>query len=288
VDPVAVLELLHGAATRRQLLARTGRGALGRALAAGEIVRVGRGRYALPTMPDPVKIAVALHGRVSHATAAELWKLSTVRSPASVHVTVPRHAHRRSPERVTLHYAPFEDHHVLTPVLRTVLDCARSMPFREGLAIADSALRDGHVRSAELRTAARAVRGPGAASARRVVEHADARAANAFESALRAEGIEAGLTGFEPQFAVPGLPYRVDLADPARRIVLEADSFAHHGSRDALERDCRRYDELVRARWTVLRFSWEHVMFQARWVRGLVLDVHDREDQWPGRLRSAG
>lgn len=38
-------------------------------------------------------------------------------------------------------------------------------------------------------------------------------------------------------------PYVVDLADRARRIALEADSFAHHGTREALRRDCHRYDE---------------------------------------------
>jgi hypothetical protein len=31
--------------------------------------------------------------------------------------------------------------------------------------------------------------------------------------------------------------------------------------------DCRRYDELVIAGWLVLRFAWEHVMFEPEWVR---------------------
>ena len=76
------------------------------------------------------------------------------------------------------------------------------------------------------------------------------------------------MTGFVPQVEIPLVQrvVRVDLADRARRLVLEADSYEHHGSRGALVRDCERYDELVREAWQVLRFSWEHVMFRRAWV----------------------
>ena len=53
---------------------------------------------------------------------------------------------------------------------------------------------------------------------------------------------------------------RPDLVDPYLRIVLEADSFAWHGHRKALMRDCRRYNRLALHGWLVLRFSWEDVM----------------------------
>lgn len=116
---------------------------------------------------------------------------------------------------------------VTTP-LRTVPDCARTLPFREPLAVADSA--------------------------------------------LRGTLLEAGLTSFEPQVRLRGRGsvVRVDLADRRRRIVLEADSFAWHGSREALALDCRRYDELVAGGWLMLRFAWEQVMFDERWVAGIV------------------
>jgi len=48
--------------------------------------------------------------------------------------------------------------------------------------------------------------------------------------------------------------------------VSEADSFEHHGHRSALVADCRRYNELVVRGWLVLRFAWEHVMFDPDWV----------------------
>ena len=53
--------------------------------------------------------------------------------------------------------------------------------------------------------------------------------------------------------------------------MLEADSFAHHGHRAALERDCRRYTELTIRGWRVLRFAWEHVMFEPEWVAACIV-----------------
>ena len=53
---------------------------------------------------------------------------------------------------------------------------------------------------------------------------------------------------------------RPDLVDVGRRIALEADSFAWHGSRAALAADCRRDNALVVSGFVVLRFSWEQVV----------------------------
>jgi very-short-patch-repair endonuclease len=80
--------------------------------------------------------------------------------------------------------------------------------------------------------------------------------------------------------------YRVDLGDDGRRIALEADSFAYHGTPAALERDCRRYDELVRHGWLVLRFSWDQVMFDPTWVGATIRDtvaLRDRTQTRPIR-----
>jgi hypothetical protein len=43
----------------------------------------------------------------------------------------------------------------VTGPLRTVVDCARVLPFDSALAVADSALRSGNVRRADLTRAAR-------------------------------------------------------------------------------------------------------------------------------------
>ncbi|WP_246486804.1 endonuclease domain-containing protein [Kribbella qitaiheensis] len=97
---------------------------------------------------------------------------------------------------------------------------------------------------------------------------ADGRAESALESVLRAILIEAGIERFVPQVVVRHGKFtaRLDLGDPIRRIALEADSFAHHGTRGALARDCRRHTNLTLLGWRLIRFSWEDVMFDREWV----------------------
>ena len=131
----------------------------------------------------------------------------------------------------------------MTSPLRTVLDCARTLPFAEALAVTDSALRREEVTAAELHDAVSTSRAKGVRAARAVVAAADGRAANPFESGLRAAVLLAGVAHSDPQLQVstPCLEARVDLGDPALRMVLEAESYAFHWSRCALDRDCRRY-----------------------------------------------
>jgi very-short-patch-repair endonuclease len=167
---------------------------------------------------------------------------------------------------------PTAVHEGVTSPLRTVLDCARTLEPAAALTVADSALRQWLIRAADLRAAAESVRGSGRRRALWVAEHADPRAESPLESALRAVLLLAGIRGFEPQVLVEdeGFRARVDLAHRQLRVVLEADSFEHHGSRAALARDCRRYDELTVRGWRVLRFAWEHVMFEEEWVAATV------------------
>ncbi|HEY0694315.1 MAG TPA: DUF559 domain-containing protein [Kribbella sp.] len=79
---------------------------------------------------------------------------------------------------------------------------------------------------------------------------------------LRARLIEADITGFIPQHTISGQgsSARVDLANPQLRIVLEADSFAFHGTRPALRKDCRRHVNLAMCGWLLLRYFWEDVI----------------------------
>lgn len=237
-----------------------------------------RGRYSLPALPPARQAAVRLSGVVSHLSAATEYRLPLLLPPLKASVTVaPNRPTCREP-LVTLHWLRLEGRDVVNGVttpLRTVMDCAATLPFAEALAVADGALRLALIHPDSLVVAARGRRGAGAPAVRRVADHADARAANPFESALRALALDAGCTGFEPQvpIGISGGRVRVDLGDVEHRVVLEADSFEWHGDRAALRKDCRRYDELVRAGWRVLRFAWEDVMFDQEWVKSLIADV---------------
>lgn len=131
------------------------------------------------------------------------------------------------------------------------------MPFSEALAIADSALRLSFLRPDGLVAAASASRGPGRRRRLEVARAADRRADNPFESVLRAIVLGTGISGFEPQAEVPLPEYlaHADLGDRRRRIAIEAEGYAYHGSRADFARDCRRYSEMTRRGWLVLRFT---------------------------------
>src|SRR3712207_5447194 len=70
-----------GWVTRADLLGRVSRGTIPNWLAAGTLVRIGKGVYALPSAAQSwrTRLAAALAGReavASHATALALWKLA--------------------------------------------------------------------------------------------------------------------------------------------------------------------------------------------------------------------
>jgi very-short-patch-repair endonuclease len=139
--------------------------------------------------------------------------------------------------------------------------------------VADGALRDGRVSRRRLLQAADELRGPRRAHRLTVLRAADGRAENPFESAARAVLLEGGITGFEPQVLVraPGFEARVDLAHRRKRVVIEADGFEYHAAtQPAFNRDIRRYTELVRHDWRVLRFTWHQVMARPQWVVEMV------------------
>lgn len=244
-----------------------------RATTAGVVVRPGLGRYVLPTASEQLKLSQARGATLSHLSAAlhHGWAVKTV--PEHAWVTVRRTRHLRPGERVGIvpRWAdlPRRDirHGVTTPV-RTVLDCARALPFDEALAVADSALRAKDLARADLVDGAAGLRGTGARQARRVAQLADGRAANPFESVLRALTIEEGFH-LTPQLQITdsGLYAIVDLGNEELRLAVEADGFEHHGTRKGLRKDCRRHTELAVFDWSSLRFSFEDVMYEQAWVR---------------------
>lgn len=159
---------------------------------------------------------------------------------------------------------------VTTPV-QTVIDCARAYPLDVALSVADSALRSGVDRD-RLRAAALASPRTGRGRVVRVVDAADVRADNPFESALRA--IALGVPGLcvEPQQWVGRLG-RVDLLDARLGLVIEAESFGFHADRRSLARDVRRYTGFARLGLTIVRFTWEEVMFDPTYVASVLADL---------------
>lgn len=303
-DLLIALSALGGIATTADLVAASSWSALRACVAGGDIVRAGRGVYAIAAFADPglggdasVRAWSRWHEGPSEAEVAALsarlaiargrggalallcaaahhgWPI--LREPVQVDIALP--LHRKPPDfpgRGVTRYRTTDltdqerCDHVTSPV-RTLLDCARLLPFAEALAVADSALRSGMVGALELRSAGERCRGPGSRQARQVVAAADGRAANPFESALRAVHRDIPGLRLEPQFEIAGDGFVscVDLADERLRIVIEADSYAFHGDRARFDRTQRRQVELAGRDWIVLPYGFAATTRESEWVR---------------------
>lgn len=292
---VKALVRLGGTATAQQLrLAGVHWRHVHAALEAGLVARTSRGHYCLAGTEAARAAAHRLSGAASHTTAALAWGWK-VRLPSDEpHVTVrgKRSLPAGASDGVVLHWRDLDaddvsDGWVTTPV-RTVIDCCLDLPFADALSVADSARRAG-VRTSTVLARSAWVPPRQQESVKRVLEASDPRAANPFESTLRA--IALGVRGLElePQLRIryDGFFARVDLADDDLRIVLEADSHEFHTGRRAFDRDCRRYNGLVTRDWLVLRFTWEQVMFEPEVVRCAIEEVVAlRRSQGLRRLRT--
>lgn len=270
------LHRLGGVSDLRGLLALVARAELEDAVAAGKVLHPARNLYALPVTDAAVVGARRVHGVVSHLSAALAWGWKVKQPPDRPIVSVARHRHPegKATEGLDVRFAVLPADDVAdgrTTRARTVLDCCRSLPFDEALAVCDSALRSRSVTREQLCKAAIAGPRTGRQVALRVIAASDGRAANPFESALRAIALD--VPGFcaVAQGAVG--PWHADVADLALRIAVEAESFEFHALPEAFRHDIRRYTDMVRRGWLVMRFTWEDVMHKPQVVRAALIDV---------------
>jgi len=268
---VEALARLGGSATSAELARATTPAALKAAVQQGEVERLARGIYGLPSLGADRLAAIAYDGVVSYLSAATAWNLPLLVRPEKPHVTVPAQRRPRPGRPVVLHWAavsPAERLSRLTSLLRTVVDCSRILPFGEALAVADAALATGRLSQEELEAAVAAMRGPGRPNALRIAAAATGQSGSFLESMLRSLLLTEGIDGFEPQVLVDtgGTLARVDLGHRPARIALEAEGYEFHGSAGDFAADCRRYDDLVAAGWLVLRFTYQQVFGDPAWV----------------------
>lgn len=269
------LERLGGIADRRALLAVCSRRALDAAVRDGSLVQMGRSRYALLAADEARVAAARVGGVVSHLSAALAhgWKVKA--PPMTPYVTVRRTRGRIDPHGVVLNWGSLTSAELaagLTDPVRTVIDCARALPFDDALAVADSALRSGMVHRAELIAAATASPRTGRSAALRVTRAASGKAANPFESVLRAIALRVPGLHVVPQGLVGDIGH-ADLTDASLRIVIEAESFEFHALPEAFRYDVRRYTAMTRAGWVVVRFVWEDVMHRPEYVEAVLADL---------------
>lgn len=275
MDARTALTRLGGVASYRELAGLVSRHSITEGCQAGEIIHLRRNVYTLPGLDDARGAAARVNGVVSHLSAALAhgWKVKL--PPKQPMVTVRANAHPRDTTGVNLTYADWTPGDVragVTGRTRTVVDCARALPFDEALAVADSALRSGTVTREQLERAATRSPRTGRERALRVVGAATPQAANPFESVMRAIAREVPGLVVVPQGEV-GVIGHADLTDARLRIAIECDSYEFHALPEAFRYDVRRYTAMVREGWLVVRFVWEDVMRNPQEVRAVLVDV---------------
>jgi Transcriptional regulator, AbiEi antitoxin len=266
----------HGGAARWSTFRASGvsRRALADAVATGFLVRAGRGTYALPTVDPAVIAAVSVNGFLSHASAAQMWDLDLLRPPSQPHVLVANTGARRADgahlhrvDRAQLVDTVRQPWPVAT-IERTLVDCARTLPFPEALAVIDSALRKGRIDRCTLRKLSESTRGTGAVAARRALAAGDGRADSVGESATRAAALDAGLPPPELQCQIRFSPIHVIFTDMAwrhyrgrdTRLAVEFDGFGPHTIRSVFIRDRHRRNSLESAGWALLEVTMSDVL----------------------------
>jgi very-short-patch-repair endonuclease len=222
-----------------------------------------------------VAAVVAAVGRdtvASHQSAAAIHGLDLLNQPEQL-VTLTRSplrpSNRPQSDGILFHMAELSAEHVtklfgirVTTAARTVVDLARTSPFKAAVVTADSALRADKTTKAELADVCEACKQwPGVTRAREVVEFSDGRAESALESCARVAFRQQGLEPPELQATIHGdaFGYRVDFYWPAYRTIVEADGLAKYADRKDLLAQFRR-DRLLRdAGYKVVHFTWREL-----------------------------
>jgi hypothetical protein len=262
---------------------------LTRAVRSGRVTRVARGVYRVGAghLPDPEAIAKSLKVVLSYQSAAAWSGASLVKAPDRLHVTAGRSRGRRADELpgVRVHRADLPpgdlvriSRVLLTAGVRTGLDIARALPLEESVATLDSMARIGFAAGSDIHAAALALpRGPGRVLAVTASALVDPRAESVFESLGRVRLAVAGLPAPEPQYNVFDRDghwiARVDFAWPRQRVLLECDGYEYHKSREAFERDRRRWTALTRAGWKVVVVTWRGLMEDPSYLVDVMSDL---------------
>jgi very-short-patch-repair endonuclease len=245
-----------------------------RRVAVGKLRRLHRGVYAVGLAEISVEatylaavLACGPGAALSHRSAADHLGLRPC-NRASVDVTAPGRTGKERPGIDVHRAAGLEERDVTqvegipcTTVARTLLDLAetndkttleRAIEQAEKLrmfdlaAVVDVTNRAGKRRAATTLRKALAAYTPEPAFTRSKLEQR-------FLALCRTAGLP------RPQTNTVTGAFEVDFTWPDRRLMVEADSLRHHGTRAAFERDRRRDQRLTAAGWRVVRFTWRQV-----------------------------
>lgn len=204
-------------------------------------------------------------------TAARLWRLDGL-VPVSVdeplEFVVPGRVNgtrlagcRLSFEGTTAFAAPLGI--PATSRARTLIDLVARLPFGDGVALVEAAMR-GEPETAEHLAQERRRRLPrrGGPVVQRVLDFAGPLSESVLESHARVLWAESGISSPVQQamIKVDGrFVARVDFLWPSARLIVEVDGLGKYGAPGALQEEKARQNRLVAAGYTVLRFTWHDI-----------------------------
>jgi hypothetical protein len=272
----------HGVASRRQLRSLGfGEEAIKAAVAEGRLIALHEEVFAVGHMRVPQRgywwaavLAYEPGSVLSHHSAIVLWGLRRFRLKP-IHVTsgCGRQGIRRR-EGIWIHRCKLRPAEVtayegipVTTVARTLFDFAEVAPYEEVRKAAEAADRRNLLRLRELESVCERGRGRRALRpVRRLLVELGAPAEGRspleirFAEFLRDHGIPA------PAQNVLVLGHEVDALWPVAKLVVELDSWEHHGDRAAFERDRARDPELMLAGYRTIRITHRRLDHEASQV----------------------
>ena len=254
----------------------------------GDLVALRRGVYAraeslASSADDPARmhafqVAAALLSAgalasASHQSAAIMHGLDLLKRPPESLVTLTRppylggnqvsrndlkiYTGRLLPGHVGKHYGL-----PVTSVARTVVDLARTLPFMDGVVVADSALHARKTTQTELATVLAACPGwPGVRRARRVLMFSDHRSESVLESCARVTFDDRGLPPPELQVDIGDDEFigRVDFCWLEYLTIAEADGMIKYADPARAAAQLQRDQLLREAGYKVVHFTWRQL-----------------------------
>lgn len=290
-----------------------------RLVEAGELVRLHRGSYAggeawraLSSEQQGVQRILAHYqlsvGRssmlptYSHTSAARLHRLRLWNVDDRIHL-IQRYANttqQRSPQ-VVRHCTSLEDTETITlhgvkatSLTRTIFDCARFLPYRQALIIADQGLRKGVMRD-DLEALANRFKGhKGIGTARRIVSDASPLAESPGESLTRHILLRMAIPAPQEQLVVNTRlgRHRLDFGWRDRKLALEFDGKAKYfdfaPTSEVLFEERRREKALVEDGWQFIRIEWKDLFREAELQARILRAWHRTSPMQAERVRFVG
>jgi very-short-patch-repair endonuclease len=241
------------------------RHAVNRRVRTGQWKRCTPGVFFVDDRPftDAARVRAAVWGygplAVASGMAAAWWHGLTRFAPDVVEVTVPRSSHHPRRDGVRKRRRDLAQVDVVerkrlrvTELALTVVEAA--VRQRDGARLMDSALQR-HVDLRELwRAHMRNTGRHGSPAARRLLDMASDGARSEAERLLVRLLRAHKITGWKANYPIGG--YKVDVAFPKQKVVIEVDGWAFHSDHEDFVKDRRRQNTIVQLGWKVLRFTW--------------------------------